>query len=231
MDIKNNSINNPQKPRNDQNINIGMGARRGPGQMHGMPVVKAKNFKGTLLKVWKYMGKEKNMLSVVVLLVLCDAGLGLSFPYLIGKAIDAVSPGISNVNFNILWIVIMTLLAAYFIDAFIVFMQGWVMAGVSHRFIRDFRKIMFDKLQKLPIPFFDRFTHGEIMSRLANDMENISSTISQATVQLISVTITITGSFSMMLILSPLLTLASLITLPLVVIMTRVVTKRTRSIV
>jgi ATP-binding cassette subfamily B protein len=152
----------------------------------------------------------------------------LIFPYLIGKAIDTISPGVDYVDFGALGIIILALLSAYIIDAFIIFMQGWSMAGVSQRFIKNLRNIMFDKLQKLPIPFFDRFTHGEIMSRLANDMENISSTISQATIQLISVIITVTGSLTMMIILSPYLTIASLITLPLVLILTKTVTKRTK---
>lgn len=101
------------------------------------------------------------------------------------------------------------------------------MAGVAQRIVKSLRDSLFRKLQKLPISFFDARTHGDMMSRLSNDVDNVSTTISQSTTQLMSGLIILTGSFMMMVVLSPLLTLASMITVPLVFLLTRTIAKRT----
>ncbi len=204
------------------------GPGRNFGALRGAPVIKAKDFKGTMKRLWKYFGSEKKLLVIIFIFILISVALGLSVPFLIGRAIDSISPGIGVVKFNILSIMVVTLIAAYVADAFMNFLQGWLMAGVSQRIVQRLRESIFEKLQKLPIAFFDIHTHGEIMSRLANDIENISSTISQATIQLMSSSITITGALVMMLILSPLLTVASVITVPMVFILTKVIAKKTK---
>lgn len=207
----------------------GPGQGRGPGGFNRMaPVVKPKNFRATIGRLWKYFGKERYLLSFIFVLVFISAAIGLSVPYLIGKAIDAMSPGKGNVNFSALQIVVIALVSAYITDVFISFLQGWLMAGVSQRIVKNLRKTLFAKLQKLPISFFDLKTHGEIMSRLSNDVDNVSSTVSQSTTQLMSNAITITGAFIMMLKLSPLLTLASIITIPMVFGLTKTIAKRTK---
>ena len=132
------------------------------------------------------------------------------------------------VDFGMLGIVVAILITSYIIDGVINFFQGWLMAGVAQRIVKKLRDTLFEKLQKLSIAFFDLRTHGEIMSRLSNDIENVSTTISQSTIQLMSGIIVIIGSFVMMLYLSPLLTLASLVTIPLVFLLTRTVAKKTK---
>jgi ATP-binding cassette, subfamily B, multidrug efflux pump len=207
----------------------GPGQSRGPGGFNRMaPVAKPKNFKETISRLWKYFGRERYLLSFIFVLVFISAAIGLTVPYLIGKAIDAMAMGSNSVDFGALQIIAVTLVAAYITDVFISFTQGWFMAGVSQRIVKNLRKTLFDKLQKLPISFFDLKTHGEIMSRLSNDVENISSTISQSTVQLMGNSITITGAFVMMLKLSPLLTLASIITIPMVFGLTKTIAKKTK---
>jgi ATP-binding cassette, subfamily B, multidrug efflux pump len=191
-----------------------------------MPVVKAKDFKKTIKRLWYYFGKERKLLALIFVLVISSAIIGLAAPYLIGKAIDSMSG--SFVNFGLLQVIATTLIAAYIIDVVLSVAQGWLMAGISQRIVQNLRNTVFAKLQKLTVSFFDLRTHGEIMSRLSNDMENISSTISQATIQLLSSVITVTGALVMMLILSPLLTLASVITIPMVFLVTKSVAKRTR---
>lgn len=205
------------------------GRNRGFGGARGMvPVVKAKDLKGTLMRLWKYFGDERRLLFLVFIIILLSCSIGLAVPYLIGRAIDAMSQGSNSVNFNLLLVIVITLLTAYIIDGSINFMQGWLMAGISQRIVKKLRSNLFLKLQKLPIVFFDTHTHGEIMSRLSNDIDNISGTISQATTQLMSSTITIIGSLIMMLILSPILTAASIITIPLVFLLTKSIAKRTK---
>ena len=192
------------------------------------PVVKPKNFKETAARLWRYFGKEKAILGLVFVLVLLGSGIGLFAPYYMGKAIDAISPGKMAVDFKTLSTIILILAGIYMTDALITFIQGWIMAGISQRMVFRLRGSLFDKLQALPISFFDTHTHGEIMSRLSNDIDNVSTTVSQSTIQLMSSIINIIGAFIMMLILSPILTLASIITIPLVYFLTKNVAKRTK---
>ncbi len=210
-----------------------MGALGRPGGNFGRsrrmaPVVKPKNFKGTILRLWKYFEREQNLLLIIFVFIIISSGIGLAIPYFIGLSIDSMSGKTGLVDFSMLGIIIAALITAYIIDSGIKFMQGYIMAGVSQRIVKKLRSTLFTKLQELSISFFDLHTHGEIMSRLTNDIENVSSTISQSTIQLMSGTIMIVGSLIMMLILSPLLTLASLITIPLVFLLTRTIAKRTK---
>lgn len=212
-----------------ENRRFGAGSNRIPGGMNRFaPVVKPKDFRKTIGRLWRYFGREQTMLSFIFLLLFISAAIGLLVPYLIGKAIDTMSLNKEAVDFNGLTIVVITLIAAYITDSFINFLQAYLMAGVSQRIVKGLRNSLFAKLQKLPVSFFDLRTHGEIMSRLSNDIENVSSTISQSTTYLMSSTIMITGSFVMMLIRSPLLTLASIITVPMVFALTRTIAKKTK---
>jgi ATP-binding cassette, subfamily B, multidrug efflux pump len=206
--------------------NIGRPGGGGAARLRG-PVVKPKNFKGTLRRLWDYFGKEKKVLSIIFIFILIDSALTLLAPYLMGKAIDAMGIHTGKVDFGILEVAIFILIAAYISDAILTFLQGWLMAGVSQRIVKSLRDSLFKKLQKLPVSFFDIRSHGELMSRLSNDVDNVSNTISQSTTQLMSGFIIILGSLIMMLILSPILTIASLITVPLVFLLTRTIAKRT----
>nr|WP_245640416.1 ABC transporter ATP-binding protein [Neobacillus massiliamazoniensis] len=200
-----------------------------PGGAHRFrgPVVKPKNLKGTLSRLWDYFGKERKMLSFIFALILVDSAITLLSPYLIGKAVDSMGLHTGKVNFNFLEMTIVILAVAYVSDAILTFLQGWLMAGVSQRIVRNLRASLFKKLQKLPVSFFDTRAHGDLMSRLTNDVDNVSNTISQSTTQLMSGLIVIIGSLVMMIILSPILTVASLVTVPLVFLLTRTIAKRT----
>jgi ATP-binding cassette subfamily B protein len=206
----------------------GFGGRGGGGQSWLLPTVKPKNLHRTMARLWKYFGKERKFFTVISLFVLISAGVGLATPFLIGRAVDAMTVKNGAVDLGLLKIVILILGLAYLTDCGVTFLQGWLMAGVSQRIVLNLRRTLFAKLQTLPIAFFDRNTHGDLMSRLSNDIDNISGTISQSTTQLMLSCIMIAGSLIMMLILSPLLTLASLITVPLVFLLTRTIAKRTR---
>jgi ATP-binding cassette subfamily B protein len=201
-----------------------------PGGGHGRlrgPVVKPKNFKGTLKRLWSYFGRERNVLSITFTFIVIDAALTLLAPYMIGKAVDAMHHRKGGVDFSTLEMIIFILLVVYLFDAMLTFLQGWLMAGVSQRIVKQLRRHLFQKLQKLPVRFFDTRTHGELMSRLSNDIDNVSSTVSQSTTQLMSGGITLVGSLIMMLVLSPILTLASLLTVPLVFLLTRTIARKT----
>lgn len=202
----------------------GFGPRPGG---RGGPVVKPKNFKATMRRIWTFVGTQRKMLSIVFLFILVDALVTLTGPYFIGEAVDSMTAANGGVQFKMLEIMILALAAAYLTDGVLTFLQSWFMAGVSQRIVGKLRTTLFDKLQKLPLSFFDSRPHGDVMSRLSNDIDNVSNTISQSTTQLMSGTIAIVGSLTMMIILSPILTLATLITVPLVYILGKTITKKT----
>lgn len=190
-------------------------------------VVKPKDFKGTLKRLWSYFGKERKLLALVFFSIFIDSLIVLLAPYLIGRAVDAMSLT-EQVNFRVLHITIFALLVAYVTSALLHFFQGWVISGATQRIVKRLRSHLFLKLQKLPLAYFDSRTHGELMSRLTNDIDNVSTSISQSVTHLMSGLIIITGSLIMMIILSPLLTVASLMTVPLVFILTKTIAKKTR---
>jgi ATP-binding cassette subfamily B multidrug efflux pump len=221
--VKQESIPNTAMPQ----LSPGRGGFRG-----GMraPVVKPKDFKGTLLRLWKFFSREKVMLLVISVFILLDSAIGLLVPYLTGHAVDAMAKGFGLVNFNLLITILAVILAAYICDGLISFTQNFLMAGVSQRIVNNFRKTLFKKLQNLPISFFDTRQKGDLMSRLTNDIDNISTTISQNVVQLIGDIIAIVGTFTIMIILNPILTLASMVTVPLVFLLSNTIAKVTRKL-
>ncbi len=208
----------------------GMPAMGRPGGFGGAGrgvVVKPKNFKATMRRLWGYIGKERKLLGIIFLFVICSSAISVAGPYLIGVAIDAIGTD-GGVDFKLLETILFVMISAYIAEGGLTLLQGWLMAGLSQRVIKQLRGSLFAKLQKLPLRFFDSRSHGELMSRMTNDIDNVSNTVSQSTVQLMSGVIGIVGSFVMMLVLSPLLTLASLITVPLVFILAKTITSRTK---
>ncbi|MCJ7688648.1 MAG: ABC transporter ATP-binding protein/permease [Clostridiaceae bacterium] len=202
-----------------------MGGRGGRRNM--APVVKPKNFRKTVRRLWSYVGAERKTLTIIFIFIIIDSAVVLMGPYLIGRAVNAMPSKNGKVDLNLLSIIVIALLISYLADAAINLFQGFAMASSSQRIVKTMRNNLFLKLQKLPMVFFDTNSHGDIMSRLSNDIDNVSSTISQSVIQLMSGGITILGSFIMMLILSPILTVASLITVPLVFLLTRSIAKKT----
>lgn len=200
----------------------------GRGGRRGMPVQKSKDALGTVKRLWKYFAGQRGPLLILVFMVMVSSLVGLAIPYLIGRAIDTT--GTKQGNQTVLATVVIALLVAYVVDALIRFGQNYLMAGVSQRVVSQLRRALFAKLQHLPLAFFDKHTYGEVMSRLANDLDNVSSIVTQSTIQLISSVLLIGGSLVMMVILSPPLTVASMITVPLVFIVGKSITRKTRSL-
>lgn len=201
-----------------------LGNKRG----HMAPVVKPKNFKKTMARLWEYFDGEQKILCLIFIFVILSSVISLTIPYLIGRAIDSMTTKSGIVDFTVLGVVAITLTAAYIIDFTINIYRGFMVAKVSQRIVKKLRKALFDKLQKLPIAFFDTNSNGDIMSRLSNDIDNVSTTLSQSTIQLMSGIITIFGALGMMIYLSIPLTLASIITIPFVFILTKTVATKTK---
>jgi ATP-binding cassette subfamily B multidrug efflux pump len=216
-------------------VRMGMrGPGRGPGgggPFAGMMATpqKPKDTKGTLLRMWQYLREQKAALALAFLLILISSVVGLLGPYLVGRGIDALSLGTNNVDFDGLTTTLLMMAAVYLVSAFAAWMENYVIVGVSQRTVHTLRRDLFNKLQRLPVRFFDTRTHGEIMSRLANDVETVSQTLTQSTTQVFNSIITVVGSLIAMLLLSPFLTLVSMVTVPLGFFVTRKIVRYTRT--
>lgn len=212
-------------------MSLGMGGPGGGpgggGMARGMiPKVRAKDTAAAVRRLWGYLGRQRSGLIAISLLTLCSAGLALLGPYLIGVAVDRY---ILPMDLNGLLRLCMLLLSVYMCSAVFVWVQGYVMASVSQRTVWELRRDLFAWLQKLPLGFFDSKTHGELMSRSTNDMDNITQTLNQTVTQLLTSVVSLVGALAIMLYLNVWLTLLSLVSIPLVIFITGRIARFTRT--
>lgn len=188
------------------------------------PKRKAKDWKGTIKRIWMYLGERKGLLSLVLLMVLASSALGLLGPFIVGMAIDNYiverdSTGLLNVLIGLVFIYIFYSLSTW--------LQNYWMVGIAQDTVYKMRTQLFQHLHKLPIPYFDKRQHGELMSRVTNDMENVSSTLNSSVIQIFSSILTLVGTVSVMLYLSPILTLITLVIVPVMFFGLKWITNRT----
>ncbi|MBD8027019.1 ABC transporter ATP-binding protein [Ureibacillus sp. Re31] len=182
------------------------------------------NWKNTLLRIWKIVDEQRALLIAVLLLVVLSSVMSLLGPYLIGHMIDEY---VMKEKFSGMPLLIVGLIIIYFVLALSLFFQNYWMIGIAQQTIYRMRTGLFHHLLHLPIAFFDKRQHGELMSRATNDMETVSATLNSSFIQVFSSILTLTGTFIVMLSLSPLLTLLTMIIIPAMFIATRWITRRT----
>lgn len=196
--------------------------RPGGGRRHGQPVEKPRDLKGSVGRLLSVLrGDRKGLVLILVFAVLSSAS-GIFSPLIIGEAISAISNGNAVLTF------IMVLLGIYVGNFLVNLLQGILMGVFSQRITYRIRVGLFNTMVKLPLSFFDTKQHGELMSRLTNDVDNISSTIADSLSQLLSSLFSMVGILIVMIRLSLPLTLVALIGTAAIVIFTRLVTKVTR---
>ncbi len=186
---------------------------------------KSKNTGATLRRLWGYLQRQRTVLIATALLVVVTSGVDLLGPYLMGLAIDRYIntgdlPGLARLG----GLMILTYLAA----AGGTWLQTYLMAGVAQRAVRDMRTDLFDRMQILPLRFFDQRSHGDLMSRLTNDVENISNILATSFSQLLSSVFGLVGVLIIMFVLNLRLAIVSLVVMPLTYLLTRAIAKRTR---
>lgn len=225
----------PQKESGDSSRRHGVFG--GGHRPVGMPVEKAKNFKGTLARLVRYLRPRRLRIVTVFVMAALSTIFNIASPKFLGKATTKLFEGSmlklrgvpgAHIDFTYIYHIVLILIGLYLLSAFFAFLQQFLMAGVAQKTVYDMRKNVDEKLAKLPLKFFDARTHGEILSRVTNDIENISTTLQQSLTQLITSIVTIVGVIIMMLTISPLLTLLTLITLPLIIIVIRAITSRSQ---
>ena len=216
----------------------GGGFGRGPmgGQM-GMPVQKARDFKGTMKRLLGYLKPRRLRLLTVFVMAVLSTVFSIVSPKILGQATTKLFEGVmmkynhvpgAGVDFEYIVQILLLLIGLYIFSAFFGYLQQYIMAGVAQKTVFDIRNDVNDKLARLPLKFFDSRTHGDILSRVTNDVDNISTTLQQSLTQVISSIVTIAGILIMMLTISPLMTLIALVTLPLSFIVTAMIARRSQ---
>lgn len=198
----------------------------GPRPLPGLlPKVRPKDTKGTIRRLWGYLRRQRAALILVFVLTAIGAALGLIGPYLLGTAIDKyILPG----DVNGLLRLCIVLIVVYTAGAGMNWLQLYMMNRVSQRAVWELRNDLVGRLQKLPLRFFDSKTHGELMSRTTNDVDNVSNTLNQSVTQLITGVLTFAGALGIMLFLNVWLTLLNLVTVPVTLLVTRKIAGFTR---
>lgn len=197
----------------------------GPGRGMPRPKERARDTGATIRRLWAYLNRQRAGLILVYVLTILAALVTMVSPYLLGMAIDRfITPGRSEGLLGLCFL----LLGLYAAGAAASWLQAYVMTGVAQRMLQSLRGDLFRKYQQLPVSFFDTRTHGELMSRNTNDIENVSNGLNQTVTQMLTSLIVVIGSLIFMLRLDIRLTLVSLITIPLVMLAARLIAGVTR---
>ncbi len=197
------------------------GPRRGPMGHGRMGGEKAKDFKGTMGKLIKYMSAFKIQMLFVVIFAIGGTAFNIIGPKILGKATTEIFNGLvskvsggSGMDFEKIATILLTALALYVTSALCSLVQGFLMTGVSQKTTYRLRKEISQKINRMPMNYFDTRTHGEVLSRVTNDVDTLGQSLNQSATQIITSTTTIIGVLVMMLSISPLMTLVALLILP-----------------
>jgi ATP-binding cassette subfamily B protein len=213
----------------------GMG--HGPGRGLGMPVEKAKDFKNAMKRLVQYLAPYRAAILLVFGMAILSTGFSVAGPKILGSSVTilfegvmAVARGIPGaaIDFTRIGTILLSLLGLYLVAAGFSYATQLVMAGVSQKTVYSFRKAIDDKLARLPLRYYDEHTHGDILSRVTNDVDVIANTLQQSLVQIITSVVTLIGSIAMMFSISWKLSLVALATLPFYILTTMFVAKRSQ---
>jgi len=202
---------------------IGRGGPPGSGMTR--PPEKAKDFKGTLKRLLKYLKPYNFLMLAVAAFSILSTIFAIISPRVMGFITTHLYEGISSAAVTIdrsyISRILLILGGLYLASGIFGYAQQFIMADISQKLVYDLRKEINEKLHRLPLSFFDSKTTGEILSRVSNDVDTISSTLQQSVTQAVTAVITLIGILVMMLIISPVITLATLITIPLSILLTK----------
>lgn len=183
-----------------------------------------KNRMNTIKRIWKYLSVYRTTLIFVILMVVASSVFGLLGPYLIGYTIDEYFvPG----KYNELTTILLWLGVIFLVYSVSIFLQNYWMIGIAQKTVFQMRLELFQHLHKLPVRYFDTKKQGELMSRVINDIENVSSTLNSSVIQIFSSILTLTGTVTIMLLLSPYMTLITLTIVPMMFFGMKWITNRT----
>ena len=208
MSENNSSMNNQRRGRP-----MG-GGRFAPGE-------KPKNFKGTLKKLISYLGVYKIAILIVMILAAVATVFSVAGPKIMAKATNALFDGLMSkiagtggIDFGYIGRILLFTLGLYIFSSVVSFVQGWIMTGISQKISYRMRKDISEKIGRMPMGYFESRTYGEVLSRITNDIDTLGMTLNQSITQIITSVATLIGTLVMMLSISPLMTLISIVILP-----------------
>ena len=197
---------------------------------------RAKDFKGTLLQLLKTMGAYKISLIVVIVFAILSTIFNIAGPKILAKATTALATGwiarlrgVGSIDFGYIGKILLILLAMYLCSAAFSFIQGWLMTGLSQKVCYDFRRQISEKIDRLPLAYFEKRTVGEVLSRITNDVDTLGQSLNQSVTQLITSVATLVVVLIIMLSISPKMTLIALLILPVSLALVLLVVKSARN--
>lgn len=195
---------------------------RGPMGKGMAPGEKAKDFKGSFSKLLRYIGNSKIAILIVMVVAAISTIFSVIGPKVMGKATTALADGLMNqitgtggIDFNYIGKILLFTLCLYGFSSVFNFIQGWIMTGITQRLCYRIRKEITEKINRMPMKYFESRTHGEVLSRITNDVDTLGQGLNQSVTTIITSTATLIGTLVMMLSISPLMTLIALIILPI----------------
>ncbi|WP_285946681.1 ABC transporter ATP-binding protein [Thomasclavelia cocleata] len=213
------------------------GPKFGPGGMHGMrgSGEKAKDFKGTLGKLFKYLKPYYVKLVIVLIFASASTVFAIVGPKILAKATDKLGEGImakvngsGGIDFEYIAYIIWILVGLYLLSAVFSYIQGFITSTISQKVAYDLRMSISTKMDRMPLSYFDRHTSGDILSRVTNDIDTIAQSLNQSMSQVITSSVMVVGIFIMMLTISPQMTLIAICVLPVSIILIGLVMKRSQ---
>ena len=196
---------------------------------------RAKDFKGTFKKLIRYMGKYKIQMLFVAIFAIGGTVFNIVGPKILGKATTEIFNGLvskvsggDGMNFEKIAQILLFTLALYVISAALSFVQGLIMTGISQKTTYRLRKEISEKINRMPMSYFDTQTHGEVLSRVTNDVDTLGHSLNQSATQMITSVTTIIGVLVMMLSISPLMTVVALLILPISMTLISQIMKRSQ---
>ena len=211
--------------------------RHGPRGPHGgmAPGEKAKDFKGTMKKLMTYIGKYKFAVATVIVFAIGSTIFSIIGPKILSKAttelfngLVAKIKGTGGIDFDKIGKILLILLTMYLVSAVFSFIQGWIMTGVTQKLCFRFRKEISEKIDRMPMKYFESRTVGEVLSRITNDVDTLGQSLNQSVTILITSVTTIIGVLIMMLTISPLMTLIAFVILPISALLISLVIKHSQ---
>ena len=212
------------------------GGPGGGGPMQFMKGEKARDYKGTMRRLIDYLGEYRAPIIWVLLLAAASTVFGIIGPKLLGNATTELFRGVmagitgegTGVDFVKIGNILLTLIGLYLFSAVLGYLQGWIMADITARITYRFRRDISEKINRMPLGYFDGTNHGEILSRVTNDVDTISQTMNQSLSQIITSVVSLIGTLVMMLVISWQMTLAALIVIPLSMAFTMLVIRNSQ---
>ena len=212
------------------------GRPRGPmGHGHGMSGEKAKDFKSAMKRLFQYMKKYRIQLGIMIVFAVGSTIFSIVGPKILGKATTELFDGLMSkisggkgIDFGKIGAILLWTLGLYLVSAAFSFIQGWIMTGISNQVTYNLRKDISGKINRLPMKYFESRTHGEILSRITNDVDTLQMSINQSFTQFITSVTMLIGVFVMMLSINVWMTLAALLILPVSMTIISKVMKRSQ---